>query len=103
MDRFLVRINNVDVPNSNVRAIVKDSCEKDVIITQTVTRLNSGDILNIMMSVEDPGEGLGIEAIQPAGEPLVPSIILTILQKNFLSLYRKMMFLPLAKNTLQCS
>ena len=75
-----LRVNNVDVPNSNVRAIVKDACEKDVIITQTVTRLNSGDTLNIMMSVESPEEGLGIEAIQPVGEPLVPSIILTILQ-----------------------
>ena len=75
-----LRVNNVDVPNSNVRAIVKDACEKDVIITQTVTRLNGGDTLNIMMSVESPEEGLGIEAIQPVGEPLVPSIILTILQ-----------------------
>ena len=75
-----LRVNNVDVPNSNVRAIVKDACEKDVMITQTVTRLNDGDTLNIMMSVESPEEGLGIEAIQPIGEPLVPSIILTILQ-----------------------
>ena len=75
-----LRVNNVDVPNSNVRAIVKDACEKDVMITQTVTRLNDGDTLNIMMSVESPEEGLGIEAIQPVGEPLVPSIILTILQ-----------------------
>jgi len=33
-----------------------------------------------MMSIEKTGEGLGIEAIQPAGEPLVPSIILTIMQ-----------------------
>jgi len=39
-----------------------------------------GDTLNIMMSVEKEGEGLGIEAIQPPGEPLVPSIILTIMQ-----------------------
>jgi len=33
-----------------------------------------------MMSVEKTGEGLGIEAIQPPGEPLVPSIILTMMQ-----------------------
>ena len=77
---FWLRVNNVDVPNSNVRAIVTAACEKDVIVTQTVTRLNSGDTLNIMMSVETTEEGLGIEAIQPVGEPLVPSIILTILQ-----------------------
>ena len=54
--------------------------QKDVIILQVLTRLNQGDTLNMMMSVEKTGEGLGIEAIQPPGEPLVPSIILTIMQ-----------------------
>ena len=77
---FWLRVNNVDVPNSNVRAVMKDQCQKDVIVLQTLTRLNEGDTLNIMMSVEATGEGIGIEAIQPPGEPLVPSIILTMLQ-----------------------
>lgn len=77
---FWLRVNNVDVPNSNVRAVMKDQCQKDVIVLQVLTRLNEGDTLNIMMSVEATGEGLGIEAIQPPGEPLVPSIILTMLQ-----------------------
>ncbi len=77
---FWLRVNNVDVPNSNVRAVMKDQCQKDVIVLQVLTRLNEGDTLNIMMSVEKEGEGIGIEAIQPPGEPLVPSIILTMLQ-----------------------
>jgi len=77
---FWLRVNNVDVPNSNVRAVMKDQCQKDVIVLQVLTRLNEGDTLNIMMSVEATGEGIGIEAIQPPGEPLVPSIILTMLQ-----------------------
>ena len=77
---FWLRVNNVDVPNSNVRAVIKDQCEKDVIVLQVLTRLNEGDTLNIMMSVEVTGEGLGIEAIQPPGEPLIPSIILTMIQ-----------------------
>ena len=77
---FWLRVNNVDVPNSNVRQYVRDPLDKDVIITQTVTRFNKGDSLNVMMSVEVQNEGLGIEAIQPVGEPLVPSIILTVLQ-----------------------
>lgn len=77
---FWLRVNNTDVLNSNIRACIKDSSHKDVIITQVVTHLNEGDRLNIMMSVEVVDEGLGIEAIKPAGEPLVPSIILTILQ-----------------------
>ena len=77
---FWLRVNNVDVPNSNVRAVLIDQCQKDVIVLQVLTRLNKGDTLNIMMSVETSGEGIGIEAIQQPGEPLVPSIILTILQ-----------------------
>lgn len=77
---FWLRVNNVDVPNSNVRAVIKDQCDKDVIVLQVLTRLNEGDTLNIMMSVEVAGEGLGIEAIQPPGEPLIPSIILTMIQ-----------------------
>ena len=77
---FWFRVNNKDIPNSNVRYTIKDAWEKNVIITQTVTHLSNGDMLNVMMSVEDTEEGIGIEAIQPVGEPLVPSIILTILQ-----------------------
>jgi hypothetical protein len=77
---FWLRVNNVDLPNSNIRYTTKDSDQKDVIILQVLTRLNQGDTVNMMMSIEKAGEGLGIEAIQPAGEPLVPSIILTIMQ-----------------------
>ncbi len=77
---FWLRVNNVDIPNSNIRAVLKDQCQKDVIVLQVLTRLNKGDTLNIMMSVEATGEGIGIEAIKPPGEPLVPSIILTMIQ-----------------------
>lgn len=77
---FWLRVNNVDIPNSNVRAVIKDACQKDVVVLQTLTKLNKGDILNVMMSVEVANEGLGIEAIQPPGEPLIPSLILTVLQ-----------------------
>ncbi len=77
---FWLRVNNVDIPNSNVRAVMKDACQKDVIVLQVLTRLNDGDTLNIMMSTETADEGIGIEAIQPPGEPLIPSIILTIMQ-----------------------
>jgi len=77
---FWLRVNNVDVPNSNIRAVFKDARQKDVIVLQVLTRLNDGDTLNIMMSTETADEGIGIEAIQPPGEPLIPSIILTIIQ-----------------------
>lgn len=77
---FWIRINNKDVPNSNVRAVLKDPAVTDVIVTQAVLHINKGDMLNIMMSVEVADEGLGIVAIHPEKEPLIPSIILTVLQ-----------------------
>ncbi len=77
---FWLRVNNVDLPNSNVRYTIKENHQKDVIILQVLTRLNQGDTVNLMMSVEKTGEGIGVEAIQPPGEPLVPAIILTIMQ-----------------------
>jgi len=77
---FWIRINDVDVRNSNVRITLRDPNQKDVIMTQTVVRIKKDDKLNIMMAVEVADEGLGIEAIRPEREPLIPSIILTILQ-----------------------
>jgi len=77
---FWFKVNDLNVPNSNVRAIAKDHEDKDVIIIQVVRRFKKGDMLNIMMAVEAADEGLGIETIRPAGEPVIPSIILTILQ-----------------------
>ena len=77
---FWLRVNNVDLPNSNVRRVILDSQEKDVIPINAVCPLNRGDTLNIMMAAETEGEGMGIEAMQPDGEPTIPSIILTLVQ-----------------------
>lgn len=77
---FWVRLNNIDVPNSNIRAVVMDPQQKTVIPLNIVLPLNRGDTLNIMTAVETIDEGLGLEAIAPDGEPTIPSIIVTILQ-----------------------
>ncbi|HSB50328.1 MAG TPA: hypothetical protein VLC72_03225 [Nitrosopumilaceae archaeon] len=77
---FWLRVNNVDVPNSNVRRVITDSQEKDVVPLNAVTALNRGDTLNIMMAAESDEEGIGIEYIEPDGEPVIPSIIVTIVQ-----------------------
>ena len=79
-DRFVdfwLRKNGTDIPNSNVRAVVNVK-SKDVIINQCMLPFEAGDLVNIMMSVEVPDEGLGIEAIHPTGEPLIPSIIFSM-------------------------
>ncbi len=77
---FWVRLNNIDVPNSNIRAVIMDPQQKTVIPLNIVLPLNRGDTFNIMTAVETIDEGLGIEAIAPDGEPTIPSIIVTIVQ-----------------------
>jgi hypothetical protein len=49
-------------------------------VNQSMMRLLSGDILNIMMCVEAAGEGLGIEAISIPDRPAIPSIIVSMLK-----------------------
>lgn len=75
---FWLRKNGKDIAHSNVRAMVQTSQNKDVIVNQTMMPFNSGDVINLMMSVEVPDEGLGLEAISPEGEPLIPSIIFSM-------------------------
>jgi len=75
---FWIRKNGTDIANSNVRAVVGDKGSKDVIVNQSMMPFDAGDLINVMMSVEVPDEGLGIEAIHPTGEPLIPSIIFSL-------------------------
>ncbi len=75
---FWLRKNGTDIPNSNVRVVLQGNSQKDVIVNQTMMPFNRDDLINVMMSVEVPDEGLGIEAIHPTGEPLIPSIIFSM-------------------------
>jgi len=77
---FWLRVNNVDLTNSNIRRVLTNSQEKDVIPMNVVTDLNKDDILQVIMSAETDNEGIGIEVIEPEGEPTIPSIIVTIVQ-----------------------
>lgn len=75
---FWLRKNGNDIPNSNVRAVLRTSTDKDVIVNQTMLPFNAGDVLNVMMAIEKTGEGLGVEAIRTSGRPLIPSIIFSM-------------------------
>ena len=77
---FWMRVNKVDLHNSNIRRVLTNIQEKDVIPMNVVTDLNKDDIVQIIMSAETDNEGLGIEVIEPEGEPTIPSIIVTIVQ-----------------------
>ena len=71
-----LRVNGVDVANSNVQLCQDEgSMAKDVIISQGIVPLSEGDTVEVMMSANNPEASMCIEAIEPPGEPLVPSII----------------------------
>ena len=76
-----LRVNGKDIANSNVQ-LCQDagSMAKDVIISQGIVPLAVGDVLEVMMSANNPEAELCIEAIQPPGEPLVPAIIFSMIK-----------------------
>ena len=73
-----LRKNGEDIPNSNIRANLYHGTSKDVIVNQSMIPLFREDELQIMMSVETANEGMGLEAIKPKGEPMIPSVILSM-------------------------
>ena len=76
-----LRINGADVANSNVQLCQDEgSMAKDVIISQGIVPMEAGDTLEVMMSASNPEANICIEAIQPAGEPLVPAIIFSMIK-----------------------
>jgi hypothetical protein len=58
---FWVRVNNIDVSNSNIRAVVTDPQEKTVVTLNVVLPLNSDDT----QYYETMDEGLGVDTITP--------------------------------------
>ena len=76
-----LRVNGADVANSNVQLCQDEgSRAKDVIISQGIVPLEAGDTLEVLMSANNPEASMCIEAIQPSGEPLVPSIIFSMIK-----------------------
>jgi hypothetical protein len=78
--RCWLRVNGVDVPNSNVLMnLDPDGATKDVIISQGIVSLKKNDAVTVMAATDSALAGVSMEAIQPTpNEPLVPSIIFTM-------------------------
>ena len=53
---------------------------KDVIISQGIVSMEAGGVLEVMMSANNPEAAICIEAVQPSGKPLVPSIIFSMIK-----------------------
>jgi hypothetical protein len=76
--RCWLKVNKEDVPNSNVLLNLYGST-KDVIVAQAVVDLKKGDEVSVWMAASTGGD-VAVEAIKPMGEPLVPSVIFSMLK-----------------------
>jgi hypothetical protein len=73
--RMWMRINGKDVDNSNTEQLISDPSFTAVLVCQGVAEVKRGDRVEVVFSGSEPGVGLVIK--KPAGEPVVPSLILS--------------------------
>ncbi|MBV9124596.1 MAG: hypothetical protein JO112_14665 [Planctomycetes bacterium] len=73
-----LRQNNKDIDNSNCRQAIKDQKFTTVLVSQGISELKKGDVINVCIAVSSPDKGLGIIATKPQGEPVIPSIIFSM-------------------------
>jgi hypothetical protein len=71
-----------DVANSGCRQVIHDPKFTTVLVCQGVAECKAGDVFNVAISASSAGKGIGIKAIKPAGEPLIPSIIFSMYKIN---------------------
>jgi hypothetical protein len=77
--RCWIRVNDVNVPDSNVLLNLESINTKDVIVCQVLVHLEGGDKVEVMMATDNAAAGVGIEALQPTpDEPMVPAIIFSL-------------------------
>ena len=73
--RMWMRINGKDVDNSNTEQLIPDPAFTAVLVCQGVAEVKKGDKIEVVFSGSEPGVGLVVK--KPAGEPVVPSLILS--------------------------
>jgi hypothetical protein len=70
--------NGKDVDNSGCRQAIKDTKFTTVLVSQGIAECKAGDVFTVAISASSPAKGLGIKAIKPKGEPVIPSIIFSM-------------------------
>ena len=73
--RLWARVNGKDADNSNTVQVISDPSFTAVLVCQGVMELKKGDTVEMVYSATT--KGLGLIVIKPAGEPVVPSMILS--------------------------
>ncbi|CAF1406747.1 unnamed protein product [Adineta steineri] len=76
-----MKLNGNDIPNSNtIQSINKDT---GVLICQSAIEIKVGDKLQMVYSTDVAQGKIGLVATQPHNEPLVPSIIMSIMKSSY--------------------
>lgn len=77
-----IKQNGKDVDNSGCRQVIKDPKFTTVLVCQGIAECKANDVFNVAISASSPGKGLGIVAIKPKDEPVIPSIIFSMYKIN---------------------
>jgi hypothetical protein len=72
------RKNGIDIPFSNNRHFVALNSDAKVLMVDSNVILSIGDILTVFMSVDNATRVAGLISIAPAGEPIIPSAMLSV-------------------------
>ena len=75
-----LRVNGVDVANSNTRELQDVAGETSVLSAQTLIRLERNDVVQAI--INGPSATATLDATTPAGEPIIPSIHVSIVKVN---------------------
>ena len=70
-----MRINGKDVDNSNTEQLIADPAFTTVLVCQGLLELKKGD--KVVSVYSGTVKGVGLVVKKPAGEPVVPSVILS--------------------------
>ena len=77
-----IKQNGKDVDNSGCRQVIHDPKFTTVLVCQGIAECKAGDMCNVAIASSAPGKGIGIKAIKPKGEPVIPSIIFSMYKIN---------------------
>jgi hypothetical protein len=73
-----MRQNGKDIDNSNTRQHIKDPKFTTVLVCQGICECKAGDTLQVVFSASSGDKGVGIIASSPKGEPVIPSLIVSV-------------------------
>ena len=77
-----IKQNGKDVDNSGCRQVIHDPKFTTVMVCQGIAECKAGDTFNVAIAASAAGKGIGIKAIKPTGEPVIPSIIFSMYKIN---------------------